>query len=628
MKRKSVEKACVPFCKVFSTVCNYGECRQKLETDCEWYCECPPDCVGRFCEKLIKPGDSVTTSNPTELNGFAIIPNITLGKESTQVHPPMQNINGNESKVANLSVCPPEMINTNLNGTNDKVLTSGNISNTTESAKYSSNDEMNKTTLAAFFNLTKGHMVSDTTPAQSVNNTTMQQSVQTDAKLQPGRTVKPISANEHITIRNPTFSGFTSLERTIFTSTEKSTRYAKDVTSEKKLRTEISTLISLLKGSLDLQSFDVNETSTKSRASTAKPITTPGHVNSSIKHDFDESGIGMSKQTVELPIIPKSVTIVTTEKKQVSSDADFVQNNLNTSSEATFMSTEENDTVTISVANFKGNVPTGGSNLEEHTIQTDQLKQLRQKLTERESSPFISTSMPDQLSLTHIATGLKTSDQTTDRSSINLSISQVTTPVKKDEINASDIEMRTIKFNLTVRTNEYSTTHSMQILHTDVSPTTTTPLLNTLETVVDQPITSLGALSIEFKVPSGENKRDTGESMEVQNNFDNTTFKMMSSLGPTGNSNQSNKINKYNVETTTIDTITDAFTRRYIMTTVDQKLKSKDNSDNFNVATGNNLDNDFKVRLKDIKPESNSLAQSKTYDSQEILDTGKDSTFP
>ncbi|KAL3869990.1 hypothetical protein ACJMK2_042607 [Sinanodonta woodiana] len=622
MKRKNVEKACVPFCKVFSTVCNYGECRQKLETDCEWYCECPPDCVGRFCEKLIKPEESTSTSNTIESKGSAT--NMTLVKETTKVPPPMENIDGNASKSEELSICPPEMIKTRLNGTNDTVLESSNITNNTENESYSSYDEKNRTTLAVILNLTKTLMISDTTPAQSINNTTMQQSLLTDASLQSGTTVKLVSTNEHITERNSTFSGFTSFEKTVFTSTEQYTRQTNDLPSEKRLRTETSTLLSLLNNSPGLRSFNANETSSRSTASAARQITTPSHVISSTKHDFNESDIGTSQKLLMLPITPKTVNVVTTEQKQVAPDTDFSQNGLNSSSNVTSMSKEDRDIVTLSGANFTSNVSNGGSDLE-----TDGIKQLSEASTERTSSPFISTSMPDQLSLTHITNGRKASDQTTDKSSIILSISQETTPVTKDEINTSDIEMRTNKvgFNLAMRTSEYSSTTSMKILQTDVFPTTT-PLLNTMKTVVDQPISNLDIRSVEFKVPSGENSIDNGESVEVQNSIENTTWKIMSSsFGPAASSNHSDKVNKSNVETTTINTITDAFTRKYITTTVDQKLQSIENSKDANLGREKNVDSDFKVRLKDIKPESNSLAQSKTDDSLEVFKTGKESPF-
>ena len=46
-------KPCMPPCKVFHSWCkNNGKCREKLP-DCAWYCECPANCEGVFCERIV-----------------------------------------------------------------------------------------------------------------------------------------------------------------------------------------------------------------------------------------------------------------------------------------------------------------------------------------------------------------------------------------------------------------------------------------------------------------------------------------------------------------------------------------------------------------------------------------------
>lgn len=46
-------KRCLSPCKIFHTWCkNDGKCREKGE-DCTWYCECPDNCEGFFCEKIV-----------------------------------------------------------------------------------------------------------------------------------------------------------------------------------------------------------------------------------------------------------------------------------------------------------------------------------------------------------------------------------------------------------------------------------------------------------------------------------------------------------------------------------------------------------------------------------------------
>ena len=51
--RENNKRTCVPPCKVFHSWCkNNGKCRERLP-DCAWYCECPANCEGIFCEKII-----------------------------------------------------------------------------------------------------------------------------------------------------------------------------------------------------------------------------------------------------------------------------------------------------------------------------------------------------------------------------------------------------------------------------------------------------------------------------------------------------------------------------------------------------------------------------------------------
>lgn len=46
-------KRCLSPCKIFHSWCkNDGKCREKGE-DCTWYCECPDNCEGFFCEKIV-----------------------------------------------------------------------------------------------------------------------------------------------------------------------------------------------------------------------------------------------------------------------------------------------------------------------------------------------------------------------------------------------------------------------------------------------------------------------------------------------------------------------------------------------------------------------------------------------
>ena len=52
-KRERPLKRCLSPCKIFHTWCkNEGKCREKGE-DCTWYCECPANCEGFFCEKVV-----------------------------------------------------------------------------------------------------------------------------------------------------------------------------------------------------------------------------------------------------------------------------------------------------------------------------------------------------------------------------------------------------------------------------------------------------------------------------------------------------------------------------------------------------------------------------------------------
>lgn len=50
---KTPIKRCVSPCRIFHTWCkNDGKCREK-GPDCTWYCECPKNCEGFFCEKKV-----------------------------------------------------------------------------------------------------------------------------------------------------------------------------------------------------------------------------------------------------------------------------------------------------------------------------------------------------------------------------------------------------------------------------------------------------------------------------------------------------------------------------------------------------------------------------------------------
>ena len=50
---KTPTKKCVSPCRIFHTWCkNEGKCREKGK-DCTWYCECPSNCEGFFCEKKV-----------------------------------------------------------------------------------------------------------------------------------------------------------------------------------------------------------------------------------------------------------------------------------------------------------------------------------------------------------------------------------------------------------------------------------------------------------------------------------------------------------------------------------------------------------------------------------------------
>ena len=51
------KKRCLSPCKIFHSWCkNDGKCREK-GPDCSWYCECPDNCEGFFCEKVIENVD-------------------------------------------------------------------------------------------------------------------------------------------------------------------------------------------------------------------------------------------------------------------------------------------------------------------------------------------------------------------------------------------------------------------------------------------------------------------------------------------------------------------------------------------------------------------------------------------
>ncbi|XP_045159775.2 serine-rich adhesin for platelets-like [Mercenaria mercenaria] len=51
---KTPVKRCVSPCRIFHSWCkNEGKCREKGR-DCTWYCECPSNCEGFFCEKKVE----------------------------------------------------------------------------------------------------------------------------------------------------------------------------------------------------------------------------------------------------------------------------------------------------------------------------------------------------------------------------------------------------------------------------------------------------------------------------------------------------------------------------------------------------------------------------------------------
>ena len=62
------KKPCIPPCKVFHSWCkNNGKCREKLP-DCAWYCECPANCEGVFCERIVtKTNNEETVDVKVEL---------------------------------------------------------------------------------------------------------------------------------------------------------------------------------------------------------------------------------------------------------------------------------------------------------------------------------------------------------------------------------------------------------------------------------------------------------------------------------------------------------------------------------------------------------------------------------
>lgn len=64
-------KRCLSPCKIFHSWCkNDGKCREKGE-DCTWYCECPDNCEGFFCEKIV----------PKEITAPIVEVKITVQKE-------------------------------------------------------------------------------------------------------------------------------------------------------------------------------------------------------------------------------------------------------------------------------------------------------------------------------------------------------------------------------------------------------------------------------------------------------------------------------------------------------------------------------------------------------------------
>lgn len=56
---KTPVKRCISPCKFFHSWCkNDGKCREKGK-DCTWYCECPENCEGFFCEKIVTKESAV-----------------------------------------------------------------------------------------------------------------------------------------------------------------------------------------------------------------------------------------------------------------------------------------------------------------------------------------------------------------------------------------------------------------------------------------------------------------------------------------------------------------------------------------------------------------------------------------
>ncbi|XP_060598639.1 mucin-22-like [Ruditapes philippinarum] len=64
---KTPSKRCVSPCKIFHTWCkNEGKCREKGK-DCTWYCECPSNCEGFFCEKKVDKDNIIDAGQIVEV---------------------------------------------------------------------------------------------------------------------------------------------------------------------------------------------------------------------------------------------------------------------------------------------------------------------------------------------------------------------------------------------------------------------------------------------------------------------------------------------------------------------------------------------------------------------------------
>ncbi|XP_052777904.1 uncharacterized protein LOC128215235 [Mya arenaria] len=77
LENRPSKKQCVSPCKIFHTWCkNNGRCREK-GADCTWYCECPENCNGFFCEKILTNG----TDSGVPAGGETFEVNVLVEKE-------------------------------------------------------------------------------------------------------------------------------------------------------------------------------------------------------------------------------------------------------------------------------------------------------------------------------------------------------------------------------------------------------------------------------------------------------------------------------------------------------------------------------------------------------------------